>query len=132
MDNLLVKRLPAPPPVGWEAFIEDYGLSGVKTDHSDSDGLNDWGEYVLGGDPTNSGYKGQLPVFEGATGDYIYWLIGDTNVTATVMDRDGMEGWHSWETNSTVSVTEANGEMNSYTNHFGTDDGIKFMKLMID
>ena len=133
MDNLYaaVVSPPAPPPAtGYDAFIEQYGLSGIKTDDKDGDGLEDWGEYVFGGNPDDGGIGdvGVRPVFDAETGDYIFSLIGDSSVVAYVLETDNLV-IGSWVTNSTVNVSVDDEVLSEYTENLGTTEAIKFIKI---
>ena len=116
---------------GFDAFVEQYGLSGNKTAHGDADGLNDWGEYVFGGDPTNSNDIGSQPVFDATTGSYIYSLVGDNMVVAHVVTTSNLLTG-IWATNSTVSVTENDGSFYSYTNSISISDPELFVRLLVE
>ena len=127
IDSYVVKTLPF---TGFDRFVVDHGLSGVKTDDDDGDGLYDWGEYVFGGNPTNSGDVGTLPLLD-SSGDYVFHLIGDDSVVAHVLTNlDLVNG--SWGTNATVNVSATNGVLNAYTNHVANNLDQLFIKLIID
>ncbi|VGO15128.1 Keratan-sulfate endo-1,4-beta-galactosidase [Pontiella desulfatans] len=138
IDNVLVTRSPVnlnfdvlPEEVPFETFISDHGLSGDPIADFDSDGLLDYGEYVFGGNPTNGWVDAQNPEFDAADGDYIFSLIGDSNVVAYVVSSTNLlDG--AWETNETVSVTANDGMMKSYTNHNGTSEPQRFIKLELE
>jgi hypothetical protein len=132
LDNVLVEIEAGPPPVGFEAFVYKYGLTGGKTDHGDSDGLNDWGEYVFGGHPTDSSDVGTQPWFDASSGDYIYSLLGDDTITAYVVTKDDLLNDPVWVHSATTAVTATDGLLGSYTNHVGTGDGSKFIQLLVD
>ncbi|MDZ8117772.1 glycoside hydrolase family 16 protein [Pontiella agarivorans] len=118
-------------PTAWHNFAEKYLLSGVKTNHSDSDRLNDWGEYVFGGNPTNGDDFGVLPSFDVDTGEYSFSLIGDDSVVARIVSTTDLKQG-PWITNNTVWVSATNGMLNSYAHTFGTDGKNLFVKLEID
>ncbi|WP_168432944.1 CBM96 family carbohydrate-binding protein [Pontiella sulfatireligans] len=116
---------------GWNTFASTYGLSGVKTNHSDSDGLNDWGEYVFGGSPTNSADLGLKPVFDATSSNYVFFLIGDSSIDAYVLTNSGLVGGN-WGTNRSVTVTSTNGLLSGYTNTIDTSKDKLFIKLLVE
>ncbi|QBG45933.1 glycosyl hydrolase family protein [Verrucomicrobia bacterium S94] len=118
-------------PTAWHNFAEKYQLSGMKTDHSDSDQLNDWGEYVFGGNPTNGDDIGVVPSFNRTSGCYTFSLIGDDTVVAHVVSTPDLR-LDIWNTNETISVTETNGLLNAYTYIAGTGDSNLFLKLEVE
>ena len=114
----------------WAAFAADYGLSGNPVADFDNDGLLDYGEYVFGGNPTNGADVGTQPVFDGATGNYIFSLIGDDTVVAYVVSTTNLiDG--AWATNDTVNVLVNDGVLDTYTNNVGTSEDQLFIKLEI-
>ena len=132
MDNLVSKIHYAPALTGWDGFVDDYSLSGTKTTDEDSDGLNDWGEYVFGGNPTNSADIGIQPVFDASTGEYIFALVGDTNVVAHVATKEDLVIESSWKIIDTVNVEESDGALHSYTFPVGTAESQQFIKLLVE
>ncbi|VGO18306.1 Ig-like domain-containing protein [Pontiella sulfatireligans] len=122
-----VTVVPANP--AWDAFVSSYGLSGVKTNHADGDGLNDWGEYVFGGNPTNPSDTGIKPAFgDSAASNVIFSLVGDNRVTAYVLTTTNLLAGN-WETSTTVNVSTTNGVLNSYTNSIDTTPPQLFIQL---
>ena len=119
------------PPSGFAVWAGLYGLSGTPTDDYDDDTLNDFGEYVFGGNPTNGSLDDLTnPSFD-INGKYIYLLRGDNSLTAYVLtNADLVAG--SWDTNATVSVTSESGNMESYTNTIGTAADQLFIKLEVE
>lgn len=121
----------ANPPSGFDTFAVQYGLSGVKTDDDDADGLNDWGEYVFGGNPTNSNDIGTQPSFEASSGIYTFTLIGDNTVTAHVLTNLNLVVGQ-WGTHATVSITATDGILSNYTEGVGTAADQTFIKLIVE
>ncbi|VGO23556.1 discoidin domain-containing protein [Pontiella sulfatireligans] len=119
------------PPSGFAVWAGLYGLSGTPTDDDDEDTLNDFGEYVFGGNPTNGSLDDLTnPSFD-ISGKYIYLLRGDNSLTVYVLtNADLVAG--SWDTNATVSVTSESGNMESYTNTIGTAADQLFIKLKVE
>ena len=70
--------------VGWAGT---YGLSGAKTSDFDGDGMTDWQEYSIMGDPTNSADRGMMDVtLSGSTYTYTYAVRNDnTNVAVSLV-----------------------------------------------
>jgi hypothetical protein len=116
---------------GYDGFAVLNGLSGVKTDDNDLDGLADYGEYVFGGNPTNGADAGVLPQFDAISGDYSFSLIGDDSVTAHVMTNSDLVAG-TWGTHATVSVTASDGVLSAYTNSVGIDASQVFIKLIVE
>jgi hypothetical protein len=123
----------AEPVAGFAGFVTLYGLTGVPTDDKDGDGLNDYGEYVFGGNPDDGGTGdvGTLPSFDTATGDYSFSLIGDNTVVAHVVTTDDLVDG-TWGTNETISVTATDGILSGYTSAVGTAGPQLFIKLLVD
>ncbi|VGO15129.1 hypothetical protein PDESU_03710 [Pontiella desulfatans] len=110
----------------YNSFVFDHGLSGDPAADFDNDGLLDYGEYVFGGNPTNGWNDGARASFHG--GNYIFSLIGDSNVTAHVASSTNLlDG--AWETNETVHVAANDGLMKAYTNDIGTSESQRFIQL---
>lgn len=129
--NLLV-GVDTPIVEGFDAFTFLYGLSGDPLDDNDSDGLNDWGEYAFGGNPTNGLVDSINPTFDAATGDYLYSLIGDNSLTATVVTTDNLVTGN-WVTNGTPQdITSTSGALEVYTNNVGTAGSELFIKLLVE
>jgi hypothetical protein len=119
------------PPSGFAAWAAGYGLSGTPTDDDDLDTLSDFGEYVLGGNPTNGSLNDLTNPWFDSNGDYIYLLRGDNTLNAYVLtNADLVAG--SWGTNATVSVTSDSGNMESYTNTVGTSADQLYIKLLVE
>ena len=116
----------------WELFTLDYELSGVKTDDRDGDRLQDWGEYVFGGNPTNALDVGVQPWFDASTGSYRYALIGDDTVVAHVLSTTNLSPPTGWVTNFTRSVLARDGVMSNYVFGAGTPDEQRFFKLLLE
>ncbi|QBG45932.1 hypothetical protein EGM51_00340 [Verrucomicrobia bacterium S94] len=134
MDNMRLRILHEAEPVytPYENFLITYGLLGEsKTADSDEDGLNNWGEYVFGGNPTNGNDVGSQPVFDAVSGNYIFNLIGDNSVIAHIQETDDLV-IGTWSTIDTVAVSETNRVLNAYTNSVGTSATKKFLKLIVD
>lgn len=117
---------------GFDTFVAQYGLSGDPLADDDLDGLTDFGEYVFGGNPTNGVVDSANPVFDAASGDYVYSLIGDDSLTAVVLTTDDLVNG-IWVTNGTpLNVTSTSGELEAYTNAVGTVESQKFIRLQVE
>jgi hypothetical protein len=119
------------PPVGFDAFVGIYGLSGTKTDDFDSDGLNDYGEYVFGGVPNDDSNLGVLPALNTENGDYVFSLIGYDSIVARVLSKQNLTE-DSWTTNGTFSVIATDGELSAYTNAMDMSGPQLFIKLIVE
>jgi len=117
----------------WQAFVASFNglLSGVKTDDYDQDGLNDYGEYVFGGDPTDGDDLGILPEFDAVSGKYTYSLVGDSTVVAHLQTNGDLVNG-SWTTVDTVVPTQDDSLMYAYTNTTGTAESQKFIKISVE
>lgn len=123
-----------PPPVevvDFSTFSQAYGLSGTKTDDYDSDGLDDYGEYVFGGLPNDDTDRGVLPVLNSSNGEYVFSLIGDDSIVAHVVATDDLVDG-SWTTNATVNVVSTNGALSAYTNAVDLSGPKLFFKLIVE
>lgn len=63
-------------PAGYDAWATTWGVDiGSSTDDFDDDGLNNYGEYVFGGNPTIKADIGTQPDFVAAGGEYVFSLV---------------------------------------------------------
>lgn len=131
-DNFIATHIKVPPPplFGFNLFADEHGLSGVKTDDKDNDGLNDFGEYVFDGDPDDGGIGdvGTQPSIDGST--YYFSLIGDNTVVAHVLTNVNLVNGE-WGTNSSLNVSETDGVLSEYTDDVGGSDQV-FIKLIVE
>jgi hypothetical protein len=116
---------------GFNDFAILYGLSGVKTDDADNDGLKDYGEYVFGGNPVNGFIDSTNPTFDPVSGSYTCSLIGDDTVVAHVLTNSDLVAG-SWGTNATISVSATDGVLGAYTNVVDTSASQLFIKLSVE
>lgn len=129
MGEFNISQVVAPPaPEGFAAFVSDYGLSSVATNDFDGDGLNDYAEYVLGGNPTNGWVDATIPWIDVPAGDYVYSLMGDDSVVAYISTCNNLalNNWTSIETNQ---VTATDGVLGAYTNGVDTSGPQLFIKM---
>ncbi|VGO14175.1 hypothetical protein PDESU_02734 [Pontiella desulfatans] len=125
-----VKPVFLPPYTEWEA---EKGVTGGKTGDDDGDGLNNYGEYVFGGDPVlpdGASDQGSQPVLD-AAGNYTYYLVGDDSVVARVMARASLTTG-DWEPIATNAVSVSDGELGTYMESVGTSGSQLFLKLDVD
>ena len=118
----------------FEAWAQFYGLEGADAEPSanpDSDALDNTGEYVFGGDPTDDADIGIQPSFDAASGSYIYTLRNDDSLTATMLTREDLI-LNDWVTNAPVDITLNDGGLSEYTNSVGTGADQQFFKLIVE
>ncbi|MDZ8120506.1 beta-galactosidase [Pontiella agarivorans] len=73
------------PQNGWDNFVIAYGLSGDPNDDADANGVSDFVEYALGGNPTNSSDRGIAPDVEYQLDDSVhYYHVALTNPNSGV------------------------------------------------
>ncbi len=131
-DVLLLRirrSLPANPV--WSNFVVQYGLTGVRTDNADADSLDDWGEYVFGGDPTNPAVAGILPVFDPATGDFTFQVRNDPLLAAFVLTRTNLLVG-AWDTNQAIAIVENDGAMGEHLAALGLSDPKLFWTVKVE
>ncbi|VGO13956.1 hypothetical protein PDESU_02513 [Pontiella desulfatans] len=129
-SELLVYSAVVVDPSGFDKFVDKYDLSGDPSANADNDELTDWGEYIFGGNPTNSGDIGTQPSFD--SGDYLFSIVGDNALQYYVLTTSNLAGG-SWGTNTgPVAITDESGELGSYTNAVGTADDELFIKLLVE
>ncbi len=120
------------PEVSYAAWAGTWGVDlGSATANFDSDALNNYGEYVFGGNPTNANDIGTQPTFDGTSGTYSFSLIGDNTVTAYVLTNLDLV-FGSWGTNSTINVSNTDGVLSNYTDNVGTGPDNLFIKLLVE
>ncbi len=134
VDNVvLVANVPPtvlPPYEKWMKLINWNGLDANPGADPDSDGLNNWGEYVFGGNPTVGTDIGTQPALMGG-GDLIYTLRNDSNLTACVLAKDDLV-YGEWTTNAPMGVSVHDGELGIHTNHLGVAGSQQFFKLLVE
>ena len=128
MDMMFTWTSAEAPAGGYDLFAWAYGLTGVKTDDFDGDGLNDYGEYVFAGLPDDDTNIGTQPSLDGTT--YNFSLIGDDSVVAHVVTRENLV-FGDWVTNSTLYVTATDGVLSNYVDDV-SGANTKFIKLLVE
>lgn len=115
----------------WNDYIAMYGLTGIPTNDFDLDGVDDWAEYVSGGDPKNGEDTGIPPVIDVVNGKYELQLRNDSNLVAHVISTtnliDGL-----WMTNDTVNVTTHDGAMAAHVSAINMLDPQLFIKTVVE
>ena len=118
----------------YDQWAQNSGVTGTMTDDDDGDGLNNYGEYVFGGDPVPpNGHldQGSQPAFDPTSGDYTYYLIGDNTVVAHVVSTDNLV-LGPWTTNATLNVPVNDGAVGAYVEPVGTAGPQRFIKLLVE
>lgn len=121
---------------GYDVWANDWGVDiGSNTNDYDGDGLDNLGEYGLGGDPTNSLDKGYVPSFFLSGEDMVYVHAQRTNDASLIYYLETCDNlvFGSW-TNAGYSVTGTN-EISTFgfvTNLIPASDPNTFVRLMIE
>jgi hypothetical protein len=120
---------------GYDLWASGHGI-GAATNDLDADGLSNFGEYALGGDPTNSAVKGISPVFSKSGNGFIYVhpkRSDDSTLIYTVEISTNLVSG-TW-TNEGYTVTGTNvtgGSIDFVTNDVGIIEKDKFIRLKIE
>ncbi len=117
--------------LNWDNYVSTYGIAGLPSLDSDGDGRDDWGEYVLGGNPKNAADLGIPSSLDAETGRVAYSLVGDRHLVCNVLTRSSL-GIGGWETNATLEVFSDDGLMRSYTNSIDNSAEELFIKLVVE
>lgn len=115
----------------WGAYFLRHGLSGDKSADYDGDGQSDWGEYLTGGNPTNSASFGVRPSFDASSGRYSFSLVGDDAVRVHVLTNSTLVGGH-WGTNASLNISSTDGVLSNYTENVDTSAEQMFIKLLVE
>ncbi|QBG47239.1 hypothetical protein EGM51_07460 [Verrucomicrobia bacterium S94] len=128
VDNLLVKHI-VPPLYGYDLWADTYGVTDPEG-HNDADGISNWGEWVLDGDPNDSSDVGVVPVMSGS--DYVFSIRNDSTVGyALITTEDLVMG--PWTTGEVTVVTLNDFEMSEITNTVSdSGTGRIFVKLYLE
>jgi fibronectin type 3 domain-containing protein len=127
----------SPPLTGYALWETTWGTDiGVETNDLDADGLSNFGEYTLGGDPTNSAASGTPPEFMKSGNGFIYvhpQRSDDGTITYTVETTTNLitGGW----TNQGVVAVGTNitgGTLDFVTNDVGSIVKEKFFRLKME
>lgn len=130
LDDLTLTASGGPDGL-WNSFITQYALSGDKFADSDSDGVIDWAEYMTGGNPTNAADNGVLQVFDVASGQYSFSLVGDSTLTAHVLTNANLVSGE-WGTNATLKINTTDGVLSNYTERVETSENQLFIRLLVE
>ncbi|MDZ8119294.1 hypothetical protein [Pontiella agarivorans] len=115
----------------YQDWSDAYALIGGQNADEDGDDLNNYSEWVFGGNPTNAADVGTRPVLDVKTGNYAYELVGDEKVTVHIQTRDDLI-IGDWESIYTNTVSFDDGIMHAYTNNVGTEAAKKFIRISVD
>jgi len=119
------------PDNAWGQFASQHGLRGQYDSDEDGDGQLDFGEYALGGNPTNAADPGVVPSFDATRGDLVFSLVGDDSLRACVMTSSNLISGR-WITHEVVDVLETDGQMHAYASSVGTTNDLLFIKLNLE
>ncbi|HKL21380.1 MAG TPA: hypothetical protein VJ904_06210, partial [Tichowtungia sp.] len=99
------------------------------------DGLSNFGEYALGGNPTNSLAQGTLPVFSKSGSGFIYvhpMRSDDGAITYLVETTTNLiSGVWTHQGVTAIGTNITGGDLNFITNEVGTLEKDKFIRLKI-
>ncbi|MDF7824849.1 hypothetical protein P4B35_12560 [Pontiellaceae bacterium B12227] len=101
IDNLLVKHI-VPDLVGYELWAEGYDLSGGENGDDDFDGLLNWGEWMLDGNPKDGSDLGESASIDGMEVSILLRQDG-TGRYALVSTENLVTG--PWTTGTWVNIT---------------------------
>ncbi len=126
----------------FEQWMLAYGVSGATND-ADSDGLDNWNEYIFGGNPTNSDASSVLPMVgmvpESGTNwlEYVYRRRNDyvaAGLTYTVEASTNLVSG-TWSTNGVLDAGygSVDAEIDSVTNRVSTEgQSEQFIRLRVE
>jgi len=122
----------------YSAWTADYGVTGLETEDYDSDGMNNFTEYALNGDPTNASVKGQTLQLKDKGSNLFKFihakLANDSSVTYRLLDTTNLL-IGSFSTNDYVSQDEslAVGDYIMVTNNYDMSvKPVQFIELEIE
>jgi hypothetical protein len=127
---------------GYDTWAAEYGLyasNAWKTADLEPDGINNWTEYVLGGNPTNSDASAILPTMgiEGSWLEYAYRRRSDyqaRGLTYTVEATTNLVS-NDWNTNGVLDAgfDSIDAEIDSVTNRVSTEEHPEqFIRLRVE
>jgi hypothetical protein len=116
----------------YNLWAMDNGVAGGRMDDQDSDGLNNQGEYIFGGDPNDGGLGdlGTQPRLDGE-GGYVFSIRNDNTLKYYVLTNQNLVSG-SWGTNDLGAISLNDGGMQTYTNCIGTSADQLFIKLLVE
>ncbi|VGO22283.1 hypothetical protein [Pontiella sulfatireligans] len=128
VDNLLVKHI-VPALDGYDLWAENNGVTD-PAGHNDADGINNWGEWVLNGDPNLTSDVGVVPVIAGT--DYMFSVRNDPAVGYALMTTEDLVTG-TWITGGVTVVALDDFEMSEISETV-TDSGSGkiFVKLYLE
>ena len=121
----------------YEAWKNEYVVTGEPDDDQDNDGLLNLYEYGLGGNPTNGFVDGEIPIFghEGSGMEYIHAQRSDDPALVYALALTDNLVFGLWTTNTGYTVSGTNvtaGTFDYVTNTIPTVDDATFIKLIIE
>ena len=127
---------PAPDP--FDAWASDRGLTGVKTDDADIDGVNDYQEYALNGNPTNASDRGTFSSNTDEAGFFTYIYVertDDTNIVYSLVETEdlvsGTSNTNAWDSQTPSDDGVPNFETIT-TKYDMTGNPEMFINLMVE
>ncbi|MDF7825545.1 hypothetical protein P4B35_16080 [Pontiellaceae bacterium B12227] len=118
---------------GYEEWATEKGVGGMG-ENPDNDALDNWGEYIFGGEPLDGDHVGTQPVFDASTGDYVFWTLGaEDGLKARVLTTDSLTTG-TWATGAVINVSSGSisGDFLENSETIGTADAKKFIKLIVE
>lgn len=143
LDDLSISSGTAVQSTGYEVWSNSYALIYGPEGHDDSDGLNNLGEYALGGDPKDAGNKGYPVAGNVTNADGTIWYCmtyprrSDPNsgISYIVEKTESLVGG-SWTTTGVEYVeTEVDGFTNgldAVTVRVATDATNRFIRVRVE
>ncbi|VGO20430.1 hypothetical protein [Pontiella sulfatireligans] len=116
----------------YQSWADQFLLIGDKNGNDDHDALSNYGEYIFGGNPTNSTDVGIKPIWNAVSGTYSYSLRGDDSLVAVIKTTDNLVlgPWGPVETNTVAVADEV---MHDYSTVVPVDaDSQKYIKISFE
>jgi hypothetical protein len=108
---------------------------GAATNDMDADGMSNFGEYALGGDPTNAAVHGSSPVFLKSGSGFVYvhpQRSDDATITYTVVASTNLiTGVWTNQGVTAIGTNVTGGDIDFVTNDVGTVEKDKFFRLKV-
>ncbi|HKL22911.1 MAG TPA: hypothetical protein VJ904_13975, partial [Tichowtungia sp.] len=122
---------------GYAQWAADWTTDiGATTNDFDADGLNNFGEYALGGNPTNALDHGTPPAFtqSGSGFVYVYPMRSDDETITYLVETTTnlISGVWTNQGGTAIGTNITGGDINFVTNNVGTIEKAKFIRLNIE